>query len=59
LRQGSRFLALHAAGYEREQFEPRIRRWRQRNVSYQYLAQRLAVDFSGVRRAEHGDDLID
>jgi hypothetical protein len=55
--QRPRLLALRAAGHERDQFEQRIGRGRQRHPE-QYLAQRLAVDLGHMRCAEHGDDLV-
>ena len=58
LRQRARFLTLRPACYEREQFEQGIRCRRQRNIIGQYLAQRLAFHFGGVRCAKHGDNLV-
>ena len=59
LRQRPRLFPIRTAGNEGDQFEQGIRRRRQRDVVGQHLAQRLAVDFGGVRRAEQGDDLVD
>ena len=48
-----------AAGHVGNQFKQGVGRRAQRDVVAQHVAQGLAAHFHRVRRAEHGDDLID